>query len=297
LARLRQFARRTVLVLVLPVALIPGAAETSEAAPFASPAPATSHAPAAVPEREPHRYDYPVQASSHRRSGGGPRSHRRAVPILMYHVIGNPRAEAPYPQLYISAKVLAGQMRYLDRRGYEVVLLQDVYDYWHGARLPRKPIVLSFDDGFATDATVARRILAAHEWAGTLNLALSHYGPSWGLRRRTVTALIRAGWEIDSHTRTHPDLRGLGAARLKSEIAGSRRFLRRTFHIPVNFLAYPSGAYDSVVAAAVRKSGYLGAMTTEDGLARCDELYRLHRIRVARSEGVTGVVAKLRRLG
>jgi peptidoglycan/xylan/chitin deacetylase (PgdA/CDA1 family) len=215
----------------------------------------------------------------------------------MYHVIGNPRAGAPYTQLYISAKVLAGQMHSLDRHGYEVVRLQDVYDYWHGAELPRKPVVVSFDDGFVTDATVARRILAAHGWAGTLNLALNHYGPSWGLRRRTVTALIRDGWEIDSHTRTHPDLRGLGAARLRSEIAGSRRFLCTRFHVPVNFFAYPSGAYDSAAVAAVRRAGYLGATTTEYGLARRDELYRLHRIRVERSDGVAGLVAKLRRLG
>jgi peptidoglycan/xylan/chitin deacetylase (PgdA/CDA1 family) len=215
----------------------------------------------------------------------------------MYHVVGNPRGRAPYTQLYVSAKVFTDQMRYLDRHGYEVVRLQDVYDYWHGARLPRKPIVVSFDDGFATDATIALRILDAHGWAGTLNLALSHYGPSWGLQRTTVTALIRAGWEIDSHTRTHADLRGLGAARLESEIAGSRRFLRGKFHVPVNFFAYPSGAYDSAAVAAVRKSGYLGATTTEYGLARPDELYTLDRIRVERSDGVSGLVAKLRGAG
>jgi peptidoglycan/xylan/chitin deacetylase (PgdA/CDA1 family) len=219
------------------------------------------------------------------------------VPILTYHVIGNPAPGAPYAELYVSAQVLARQMRYLDRRNYEVVRLQDVYDYWHGARLPHKPIVVSFDDGFASDATDARQILAAHGWSGTLNLALSHYGSSWGLRRRTVTALIRAGWEIDSHTRTHPDLRGLGPARLKSEIAGSRRFLRMRFHVPVNFFAYPSGAFDSAAVAAVRKAGYLGATTTEYRLARRDELYSLHRIRIARSDGVAGLVAKLRRLG
>jgi hypothetical protein len=129
-------------------------------------------------------------------------------------------------------------------------------------RLPRWALliqVLPFapDDGFASHATDALRILAAHGWAGT---------------------------------------RGLGAARLKREIAGSRRFPRSTFHVPVNFFAYPSGAFDSA-AAAVRKAGFRGAATTEYGLARRDELYRLHRIQVAKSDGLAGLAAKLRWVG
>jgi hypothetical protein len=47
-----------------------------------------------------------------------------------------------------------------------LVSLQAVYDYWHGGPLPRKPVVLSFDDGFETDYSRALPILGAHGWAG-----------------------------------------------------------------------------------------------------------------------------------
>jgi peptidoglycan/xylan/chitin deacetylase (PgdA/CDA1 family) len=222
------------------------------------------------------------------------RSHRRTVPILVYHVIGTPRPGTPNSGLWISPKTLRRQVVYLDRRGYTVVSLQAVYDYWHGGPLPRKAVVLSFDDGFDTDYSRALPILAAHGWAGTLNLALSHYEHgSWGLNRRTIGALLRGGWELDSHSKTHPSLRGLGHRALREEVNASRRFLRRTFNVPVNFFAYPSGEYDARAVAAVKRAGYLGAVTTNPHFARPREPYTLGRIEVVRGDTLDDLAAKL----
>lgn len=222
-------------------------------------------------------------------------SHKRGVPILVYHVIGDPKARTPFKDLWISPRVLSRQMRYLDRHGYQVVGLQEVYDYWHGGPLPAKPVVVSFDDGFANHYTQARRILAAHRWAGTLNLALSHFQRrGWGLSERMVRRLIRDDWELDCHSRTHAHLPGLSAAWLAREVAGPRRFLRRMFGVPVNFFAYPSGAFDAAAVAAVRRAGYQGATTTRSGLARPGEPYTLDRIVILRSDGVMGLAKKLR---
>jgi peptidoglycan/xylan/chitin deacetylase (PgdA/CDA1 family) len=222
-------------------------------------------------------------------------SHRRGVPILMYHVIGDSNGRTPFNDLWVSPRALARQMRYLDRHGYQVVSLQEVYDYWHGGPLPARPVVVSFDDGFANHYTRARRILARHRWAGTLNLALSHFRQrGWGLSERMVRGLIRDGWELDCHSRTHAYLPGLSSAGLAREVAGPRRFLRRMFDVPVNFFAYPSGAFDAAVVAAVRRAGYQGATTTEYGLALPGEPFTLDRIAILRGDGVTGLAKKLR---
>jgi peptidoglycan/xylan/chitin deacetylase (PgdA/CDA1 family) len=226
------------------------------------------------------------------------RSHGRAVPILMYHVISNPPHTAPFKELWVSPRVFERQMTYLDQHGYEVVSLQEVYDYWHGGPLPAKPVVVSFDDGFRSHYGRALPILAAQGWAGTLNLALSHYNKrEWGLNGRMIRALILADWELDCHSRTHAHLPGLRASKLDSEVARARRFLRVTFHVPVDFFAYPSGAFDATVVEAVRTAGFEGATTTEYGLARPSEPFRLDRIAVSRSDGVAGLAAKLGRLG
>jgi peptidoglycan/xylan/chitin deacetylase (PgdA/CDA1 family) len=170
-------------------------------------------------------------------------SHNRRVPVLMYHVIGDPPSGTPFTQLWVSASTLAAQMLFLDRRGYTVVNLQDVYDYWRGGPLPRKAVVVSFDDGFDSHYRRARPILARHGWSGTLNLALSHYGAD--LSGSEIRALLAANWELDSHSLTHAYLPGLSARRLRGEVSRSRRILRRLFHVPVNFFCYPTGAYNA----------------------------------------------------
>lgn len=220
-------------------------------------------------------------------------SHDRRVPVLMYHVIGDPPPGTPFTDLWVSPSTFAAQMRYLDEHGYTVVNLQDVYDYWHGGPLPRKAVVVSFDDGFDGHYRRARPILARHGWSGTLNLALSHIGAE--LSRAEIRALLAANWELDSHTLSHAHLPGLSATRLRADVSDSRRILRRDFHVPVNFFCYPAGAYDTRVVAAVRAAGYQGATTTEYDLASRSEPFTMDRIRISRGDGVAGLAGSLAR--
>jgi peptidoglycan/xylan/chitin deacetylase (PgdA/CDA1 family) len=220
------------------------------------------------------------------------------VPILMYHVIANPIPGSPYPGLYVSRQEFDGEVRWLARHGYRAVTLMQVVDDWRGlAELPRKPVVLSFDDGYHSDYTTALPALRALRWPGVLNLEVNNTKRVWGLEPGLVRALLAAGWELDAHTITHPDLTHVATARLWTEVAGSRRILQREFGVPVDFFCYPSGRYDAAVVADVRRAGYLGATTTRYGLARPAEgLYTLDRVRVSGGEGVSGLAAALRDL-
>jgi peptidoglycan/xylan/chitin deacetylase (PgdA/CDA1 family) len=216
------------------------------------------------------------------------------VPILMYHVLSVPPANAPYPELYIRPADFAGEVAWLAAHGYHAVTLQRVFDSWRGAAtLPAKPIVLSFDDGYLSDVKTALPVLKARKWPGVLNLEVANLKPVWGIRPPGVRKLIAAGWEIDAHTLTHPDLTRVDAARLRDEVAGSRAAIRSRFHVSVNFFCYPAGRYDDAVVAAVQQAGFLGATTTNYGLAKPGELYTLARIRVDGSDGVKGLAAKL----
>lgn len=220
-----------------------------------------------------------------------------AVPILMYHVIADPAPGAPYPDLYVSPSAFRGQIAWLAKHGYHAVTMKRVYDAWQGrGRLPAHPVVLTFDDGYLPDYTVAMPVLKARGWPGVLNLAVAH---QWhDLPSRHIWKLLDAGWELADHTFTHPDLTGLGADQLRHEIAESRRFLQRQYHKPVEFFCYPAGRYDDAVVAAVRAAGFLGATTTNYGLARPSQgLLTLSRVRVNRSDGVAGLAGKLRALG
>ena len=219
--------------------------------------------------------------------------HREPVPILMYHVISAPLPGAPYPELYTPKAAFAAQMRGLAKRGYHGVTLAQVYDYWRrGYALPSKPIVVSFDDGYLSHYTHARPVLSALGWPGVLNLEVNNVKPG-DLTARQVRGLIAAGWEIDSHTITHPDLRTISDSQLQQELVDSRAFIRRHFGVPANFFCYPAGRYDSRVVAAVKAAGYRGATTTQPGLASPKSLLTLNRIRVDGQDGVGGLLTKL----
>ncbi|HEU0246912.1 MAG TPA: polysaccharide deacetylase family protein [Gaiellaceae bacterium] len=244
----------------------------------------------------------PTSGTSRSASGASagvvaPAGGRTPVPILMYHVIADPPAGAPYPELYVRARDFASQMRWLGRHGYQPVTLRAVWDHWHrGAPLPKRPIVVSFDDGYRSVAHIALPRMRERRWPGVLNLTVKNLRGRGGLSPRQVRRLISAGWEIDAHSLTHPDLTALDDRQLAHEVAGSRIELRRRFGVPVSFFCYPAGRFDARVIAAVRHAGYLGATTTLDGLATPSRPYELRRVRVSRSDGLAGFAARIERL-
>jgi peptidoglycan/xylan/chitin deacetylase (PgdA/CDA1 family) len=202
----------------------------------------------------------------------------------MYHLIGDPPAGEPYPDLFVSRHDFAAQLRYLAGHGYTAVTLRQVVAFWHGnGRLPAKPVVLTFDDGYRSDWRVAAPILQRIGWPGVLNLCMNAVRPHGDLPVPLVHQLVRAGWEIDDHTLTHPDLTTLDAAGLHREIVVSRARLQALTGERVSFFCYPSGAYDAAVIAVVRAAGFKGATTTNEGLATPNQLYTLARIRVHRA--------------
>ncbi len=216
--------------------------------------------------------------------------HTGPVPILEYHVLGAPAADAPYPELYVSRPDFHRQMNWLDQHGYEAVTLEQVEQAWyHRGTLPAKPVVISFDDGYRPQFTYALPELRRHGWPGVLNLKAE----GSDLYESNVKAMIAAGWELASHTIDHSDLTTLGAAELKRETAGARGLLRREYGVPVKDFCYPAGQFDATVIAAVEAAGYVTATTEIPGEADRESPYELARFEILGSSGVAGLEADL----
>lgn len=280
---------RRIIVLVVAVAAVGGTAAVLGArATAAHPPPLRVRMPQALDVR-----DLPVPVPIPRRPFRGP-ALRTPVPVLMYHVIGAPPPSAPYPELFVSRQLFAAQVDALARAGYQAITLDRMWQAWHGrAALPPRPIVLTFDDGYPQDFTRVRPLLAQRHWPGVLNLAVRNLLDG-KLTVRQIRLMIRQGWEVDAHTINHIDLTTLGPSALHHEVAGSRTWIRRRFHVPVDFFCYPSGRYNARVISAVRSAGFLGATIEGAGSASPrDGFFTLPRIRVSRSDGVSGLAAKL----
>jgi len=206
------------------------------------------------------------------------------VPVLMYHVINPPPAGAPFPGLYVPADEFAAQMRALKAAGWHAVTMDQLEAYWtRGVPLgPGKPVVLTFDNGYASQYENALPILKRLGWVGNENIQLTGLPPSeGGLTTAQVRAMIAAGWELDTQGISHADLITLDPSQLKYQVATARQMLRKRYGAPVNWFCYPSGHYDAAVVAAVKAAGFVGSTTVIPGWASpSEDPYRLPRLRV-----------------
>ena len=183
--------------------------------------------------------------------------HDRAVPILMYHVIADAPDGAAYGNLFVRPDDFAAQMHWLATHGYRAVTLHRVYEYWrHGLPLPARPVVLTFDDGTMGQHVHALPVLRALHWPGVLNLKVNALSSPLSLPDWRVRALLAAGWELDAHSLTHPDLRKLDKTALAFELIESKAAVERITGRPCRTFAYPYGLYDERVVQAVADAGY-----------------------------------------
>ena len=151
--------------------------------------------------------------------------------------------------------------------------------------------MFSFDDGYGSQVRNAMPILRSHGWPAVLYLEVKNLSVAGGITKSQVRRLVRAGWEIDAHTITHPDLTTLDPASLRHEVSGSRTALRRDFNVAVDNFAYPAGAHDAAAEAAVRAAGYRTAVTTEYGRAHMDgDRTTLPRVRVNGTDSAAAVL-------
>lgn len=109
-----------------------------------------------------------------------------------------------------------------------------------------------------------------------------------------LTLLVAAGWEVGSHSRTHPRLRELGDDELAEELGASREDCERQLGTPCTSLAYPFGDVDDRVAAAARQAGYAVGATLARQAGRANAL-RTPRICVNRVDGQLRFASKVSR--
>ena len=221
------------------------------------------------------------------------------VPILMYHRINVVTPETPPESrgLTVHPHDFARQMRWLRDHGYASITQRALWDALVcGRRLPARPILITFDDGYRDVFFQASPVLRRFGFRATAYVVsgrISAGDPSfltWPLLR----ALERRGIEIGSHTVAHRDLTSLPDAALLEDLRSSRRTLERRLGHPVPWLAYPFGRNDTRVRRLARRAGYLLAVTTQPGtLASAREPLALPRLRVLATTGVTGLARML----
>lgn len=111
-----------------------------------------------------------------------------------------------------------------------------------------------------------RREALLARMAADLDVAASNQKVAEPLTADELRELVEGGVAVGSHGRSHESFLRLSQESLVAELIESRRMLESVTARPVRWLAYPYGDFSREAVEAARETGYLGAMTTIEGL-------------------------------
>lgn len=212
---------------------------------------------------------------------------RTHVFILCYHSISNDI----WP-FGVSLATFKKQINYLIEQGYQIIPMSELALYCKGkAKLTKPSVVITFDDGYQ-DVLHAKEFLQKKGIRPTIFLLsdtdhanrkeLATDRPF--LTKKEIRSLVKAGWEIGSHTATHANMDTLTDDEITEEIINSKEKIEKMLTMKVPYLAYPKGRYSQKILNAVAKAKYTLALTMDDGtLLPGIPLYQIPRIGVDRT--------------
>jgi peptidoglycan/xylan/chitin deacetylase (PgdA/CDA1 family) len=206
------------------------------------------------------------------------------VPILYYHYIRinpNPRDRVGY-SLSTPPAMFRSQMQYLADHGFHVISLHAaVVAIKNHSGLPSRPIVLTFDDGYADFFTAAVPVLQSHGFTATSFVISGRMGWAGFMTPNQVVAADSMGFTIGAHTVDHVALAAQTPTRAAWEMKQSKLTLEQLLGHPVLDFAYPYGSFNQFDMSQAKSLGFETAVSTMYGAAHsAGQLFELSRLRI-----------------
>lgn len=213
------------------------------------------------------------------------------IPIIAYHRVNDIEKDA----LAVNTKAFQAQMSYLKNKGYQTIHLDDLVTYRKNRfRLPEKPIVITFDDGFRDNYVNAYPIIKEYGFQATVFLIVDLVESDMTFKHNKIKSadsdfdkmltwdqvkeMFQGGMEFGSHTCSHANLLNISQQQTELEILGSySKFEQKTGYPPL-FFCYPYGAFDPGIKALVEKAGFRGAVVTPNRYIEKEDLFTLFRV-------------------
>ena len=232
---------------------------------------------------------------------------RLRLRILAYHAIADLGDDPVIAEYAVSPRRFTEHLDMLAAGGWTFVDLEAVLGALAGERaLPRRALLLTFDDAYADLLDVARPLLAERGIPGVVFAIAGQIGGTneWDSRRGAASldlldgeglrAVAADGIEVGSHGSSHAALPEVPAAQLEAETLGAARRIEELGLPRPRSFSYPFGRWTPEIAAAVREAGYELAFTTAWGVVgRGSDPYALPRIEVHASDSPRKLRLKL----
>lgn len=220
------------------------------------------------------------------------------VPILSYHRVN----DVDENSLTLSVEQFDAQMKYLVDDGYTVITPDELLDAWKGnGNLPKKPVIITFDDGSVDNYKNVFPILQKYNLKATIfvitdNVNLYPNYVTWDQAREMQNSGLV---DIESHTLSNRSFAKIYSRdKLWDQIYGSKQAIEWYLKKPAKFIAYPEGKYTVEAEEICKEVGYRAGFTVDYGLARKDpKNYVLDRIPIYGANSHTLLRFKMRLKG
>jgi peptidoglycan/xylan/chitin deacetylase (PgdA/CDA1 family) len=232
---------------------------------------------------------------------------KKKIPILMYHSISE-HATPKYRPFVVSPKLFADHMTYMRHHGYTTITVtQFVYIVTQGeAALPERPVVITFDDGFADFFTEALPILQQYNFTATLYIATGFIGSTSLWMRREgeatrsmltwdqVNEISARGIECGGHSHWHRQLDTLPLTEARNEIVRCKGLLEDHLGQEVSTFAYPHSYHSAAIKRLVREARYTSACAVGYAMSSVTtDPFALARLRMGADTSVDVLAALL----
>ncbi len=200
------------------------------------------------------------------------------VPILMYHHISPiPTTNVLDLSLTVTPTIFSKQLDYLKNQGYHSITLNQLLNnLYYGTPLPTKPIILTFDDGYADNYQYAYPLLLQHDYSGTFYIITGKVNWDGQMTWSQLREMLAHGMQMGSHTIHHVDI---GQVLLNSrdeaqqELQISQSTMQQKLGIVIQHFCYPAGEpfkhgswiLRQAVMSLLAEDGYTDA-TTDPGM-------------------------------
>ena len=225
----------------------------------------------------------------------------------MYHKVDGIHPGTRYPGNHVLPEAFDEQLAALKRWNYQSISLDQWLKYKEKrAGLPRRPIIITFDDGYRSTHHTAWPLLRRYGFSATVFLVASLIGKTnaWDaderqeplLDEREIREMQSEGITFGSHTQSHRALTKISLEEASQELEGSRKTLESLLARPVTAFCYPFAKQNRIIRRLTRHAGYTTAVIGRGGTNRVwTNQFALRRIKIDTSTTIDELGRRLHR--
>ncbi|MDB5061588.1 MAG: polysaccharide deacetylase [Mucilaginibacter sp.] len=206
---------------------------------------------------------------------------RKQVPVVCYHQIRDWKStDSKGAKDYIvQVAAFKEHMKMLADSGYHTILPDQLYNYLTtGAPLPKKPIMLTFDDTDLDQFTIAVPEMKKYGFKGVFFVMTVSIGRPHYMNKEQIKQLSDAGNVIGSHTWDHHNFKKFTGKDWETQIDKPTKKLEEITGKKITYFAYPFGLWNLQGIPELKKRGFVAAFQLAEKRDATEPLFTIRRI-------------------